>query len=91
MSKIILTWPESQDLLGCKDYRKHSKLINGDRGLEEYGSCAYIVDEDWWEGDLEPNDEEENDEDLEICYDEELEALGFLDEWEDDEEDFEEE
>ena len=91
MSKIVVTWPDSQYLMNFSDYREHSKLINGERGLEEYGSCAYLVDEEWWDSLGEENedwDEEDldNETELEECYDDELEALGFLDEEEEDDE-----
>ena len=88
----ILIWPESQELLGCANYREHSKLINGDIGLKIYGSSAYLVDKEWWEGDIDPidDDEEDNDEKLEICYDDELLSLGFLSEDDFDDEDDEE-
>lgn len=89
----IVTWPESQDLFECANYKEHSKLINGDIGLKIYGSCAYLVEKEWWEGDIDPIDDDDNDEELEICYDDELLGLGFLseDDFEDDEDNFEDE
>ena len=88
MSKIVVTWPESQILFDCEDYQKHCKLINGDKGLDCYGSSAYVVDKDWWDKRTDSiNDNEEYDEENEVecCYDEELMDLGFLDEdeWDD--------
>ena len=87
----IVTWPESQDLFECANYREHSKLINGDIGLKIYGSSAFLVEKEWWEGDIDPidDDEDDNDEELEICYDDELLGLGFLseDDFEDEEDD----
>jgi hypothetical protein len=73
----IVTWPDSQYLFGCANYREHSKLINGEIGVKIYGSSAYLVEKEWWEKDIEQNDD---DEDLDICYDDELLRLGFLDE-----------
>ena len=93
MEMTIVTWPESQDLFGCSNYREHSKLINGEVGLKIYGSAAYLVEKEWWEGDIDPMEDEEDDDeyyndDLEICYDDELLRLGFLseDDFDDDEE-----
>ena len=93
MSKIILTFPESQQLMTCSGYREHSKLINGSMGLEVYGSSAYLVDEDWWNGDIKPMDEDEENEDFEIdqCFDDELFELGLLDDDMWDDENYEEE
>ena len=87
MSKIVVTWPESQILFDCEDYKKHCKLINGEKGLDCYGSSAYLVDEDWWEGDIEPIDDYEDDDELEHCSDYEILNLGFLSEDDFDDED----
>lgn len=85
MSKIVITWPESQMLFELKGFRENCSLINGEIGLEVYGSCAYLVDEDWYNNEEEPIDEDVEDDDfseveLKHCYDDELFNLGFLDE-----------
>ena len=88
----IVTWPESQDLFGCANYREHSKLINGKVGLKIYGSSAYLVEKEWWEGDINPvEDEEDNGAELKICYDAELLNFGFLSQDDFDDDDDEEE
>lgn len=44
----IVTWPESQMVTEYSGYLENAVLINSDKGLDEYGSSAYIVDADWW-------------------------------------------
>ena len=83
MSKVIITWPESQMLFELKGFHENCSLINGDIGLKVYGSSAYVVDEEWYNSEEEDEDEEfeeDNleDNELEICYDDELYSLGFL-------------
>ncbi len=83
MSKVVITWPESQMLFELKGFRENCSLINGDIGLKVYGSAAYLVDEEWYNSDEDDEDEEfeeDNleDNELEICYDDELYSLGFL-------------
>lgn len=91
MSKIIITWPESQMLFEMQGFRENCSLINGDIGLKVFGSAAYLVDKDWYndENGAEPIDEDEDFSEVELqhCYDDELFELGFLDEddYEDDE------
>lgn len=93
MCKVVITWPESQMLFELRGFRENCSLINGEVGLKVYGSSAYLVDEEWYNSDDEEEDEEfeeddlENDE-LEICCDDELLELGFLneDDFKDDEE-----
>lgn len=85
MSKIVITWPESQMLSELNGFRENCSLINGDIGLEVYGPCAYLVDKDWYDNAEEPIDEDDEDDDfseveLKHCYDDELFDLGFLDE-----------
>lgn len=103
MSKIIVCWPESQELMELDGFRENCSLINGERGLDTYGSAAYLVDEDWYDEHsndpfVEDNDDIDNDEDeeydddceLQTVTDWELIELGFLDEddeYEDDEDD----
>lgn len=44
----IVTWPDSQDLCEMEDFWKHAWLINDDYGLRSFGSCAYVVEEEWY-------------------------------------------
>lgn len=45
---IVVRWPEIQDLMSCEGFKSHSYLINDDKGMEDFGSSAYFVDEDWY-------------------------------------------
>lgn len=47
MKKTVVTWQESQNLMEKKGFIKHCVLINSEKGLELYGSAAYLVDEKW--------------------------------------------
>ena len=44
----IVTWPESQYLTETAGHRNHSWLINDNYGLNRFGSCAYVVEVDWY-------------------------------------------
>lgn len=44
----IITWPDSQLLIDTHGYRKHSWLINDERGLNRFGSSAYVVEINWY-------------------------------------------
>ena len=48
MSKVVVTWPDSQMLSEKKGFLENCELINSDKGIEIYGSSAYLVDEDWF-------------------------------------------
>ena len=93
MSKIIICWPESQELMGFDGFRENCSLINGEKGLDTYGSSAYLVDKDWYDErtnapivencvdiDNDENEDCNDDCELQIAYDTELIELGFLDE-----------
>ena len=48
MSKyVVVTWPDSQNLMDREGFRENSYLVNDDKGIEDFGSSAYFVDEDW--------------------------------------------
>ena len=94
MGYIIICWPESQELMELYGFRENCSLINGERGLDTYGYSAYLVDKDWYDEYantpfVEDDADMDNDEDeLQIVYDDDLIELGFLDEedeYEDDE------
>lgn len=102
MSKIIICWPESQELMEFDGFRENCSLINGERGLDVYGSSAYLVDKDWYDEwanapiiedddiDIDNDNENEyddNDCELQHAYDWELVELGFLDEDDDEDDD----
>lgn len=44
---VVIMWPESQDLMDREGFEENCHLINDDKGLGEYGSSAYFVDENW--------------------------------------------
>lgn len=76
MGYTIVCWPESQNLMGKVGFFQNCSLINSERGLKEYGSSAYLVDEEWFKkvenGEIEDTDLYDDDEELEICYDDNL-------------------
>lgn len=91
MGYVIVCWPESQMLMEKEGFYENCSLINSERGLEEYGGSAYLVDKDWYQkfvnGELSDAiyDEEDADE-LDVCYDDSI-IFGDDDEWDDDEDD----
>lgn len=74
---VIVTWPDSQMLMGKQGFYENCSLINSERGIDAFGGSAYLVDEDWYtkfcNGEL-PDDTEEHDDDdeLDVCYDDEI-------------------
>ena len=87
MGYIIICWPDSQELMERDGFSENCSLINGERGLDIYGSCAYLVDKDWYDAYADApfveDDEDEdydNEDELQIVYDDDLIELGFLDE-----------
>ena len=91
MSKIIICWPDSQELMELDGFRENCSLINGERGLDIYGSAAYLVDKDWYDEyvnapfveddvDMDNDEDYDNEDELQIVYDDDLIELGFLDE-----------
>ena len=44
---VIVEWPESQRFMDIPDFEDYSFLINDERGLDIYGSCAYFIEESW--------------------------------------------
>lgn len=46
----IVTWPDSQELCEMPNFWEHAWLINDDYGLRRFGSCAYVVEENWFYG-----------------------------------------
>lgn len=89
MGNVIVCWPESQMIMEKEGFYENCSLINSERGLEEYGSSACLVDKDWYQkfinGELSDviYDDDDADE-LDVCYDDEI---IFGDDYEDDDED----
>ena len=49
MNYLVICWPESQMLSEYSDdWQEHCSLINDESGLRRFGSCAYIVEYDWY-------------------------------------------
>jgi len=46
---IVVTWPDSQDLMELDGFRENSYLINDEKGLDDFGSSAYFVNKKWYE------------------------------------------
>lgn len=76
MSYEIVCWPESQMLMEKEGFFENCSLINSERGLEEYGSSAYLVDKDWYQKFI--NDElpdavyDDDADELDICCDDSI-------------------
>lgn len=64
MEREIVCWPESQMLMEKKGFYNNCTLINSEKGLEKYGSSAYLVDKDWYDKFMN-NELEDADEDIE--------------------------
>ena len=47
---VVVTWPDSQALMDREGFRENSYLVNDDKGMKDFGSSAYFVDEDWLNG-----------------------------------------
>lgn len=45
---VIAMWPYSQNLMEAKGFEENTYLINTEEGISEYGSSAYVVNEDWY-------------------------------------------
>lgn len=48
MGKIVVEFPESQFIDTKKGFFENCSLINSPDGVRTYGSCAYLVNEDWY-------------------------------------------
>ena len=58
---VVITWPDSQELMDKDGFEENSYLVNDERGLEDFGSSAYFVDEDWLNSVEEENEDEPTD------------------------------
>lgn len=90
MGYVIVCWPESQMLMEKEGFYENCSLINSERGLDVYGSSAYLVDEDWYQdftnGVLPDAQYDDDDDRLDVCYDDEI-IFGDDDYDEDEDED----
>lgn len=44
---VVVSWPDSQDLMGKPGFRENAYLVNDEKGIQVFGSSAYFVDEEW--------------------------------------------
>ena len=76
VSMEVVCWPESQNLMGKEGFFENCSLINSERGLEVYGSSAYLVNSEWYDkvlnGEIGDTDLYDDSEELDICYDDNL-------------------
>jgi hypothetical protein len=77
MSYEIVCWPESQMLMEKEGFYDNCSLISSERGLEEFGSSAYLVDKDWYQkfinGELsDAVYDDDADDMLDICCDDDI-------------------
>ena len=45
---VIVTWPEIQELIDKEGFEENIYLVNDDKGLNDFGSSAYFVNEKWY-------------------------------------------
>ena len=48
-NKVIITWAESQMYAEVKGFYDNAELINSNEGIKEFGSCAFVVNRDFYE------------------------------------------
>ena len=44
---VVITWPECQHYMDLEGWKENSHLINDEEGMDEYGSSAYFVKQEW--------------------------------------------
>lgn len=44
---VVVTWPDSQDLMEVEGFEDNSYLINDEMGIRDFGPSAYFVDVKW--------------------------------------------
>lgn len=44
---VVISWPESQELMEAEGFDDNSYLVMDSNGLEDFGPSAYFVDVDW--------------------------------------------
>ena len=45
---VVIQWPDVQYLMDKEGFEENSYLVNDDRGIEDFGSSAYFVSEEWY-------------------------------------------
>lgn len=58
MAYVPICWPEIQHYMDLPGFDENAYLINDEHGMDEFGSSAYFVDEDWL-NDL-PNEDDDD-------------------------------
>ena len=49
MAYVVIGWPDIQQYMDIPGFEENSYLVNDEKGMEDFGSSAYFVDEDWLE------------------------------------------
>lgn len=49
MEKVVVSFPNTQDLENKDGFLENVELINSDKGVELYGFGAYLVNKEWLE------------------------------------------
>lgn len=44
---VVVTWPDIQFYMNRDGFNENSYLINDEKGMEDFGSSAYFVEEEW--------------------------------------------
>lgn len=44
---VPVMWPEIQDLMELEGFQDNSYLINDDKGMNDFGSSAYMINFKW--------------------------------------------
>ncbi len=47
MAYIVIQWPDIQHYMDLQGFEENSYLINDEKGMNDFGSSAYFVDEEW--------------------------------------------
>ena len=47
MAYVVIQWPHIQHYMDLEGFEENSYLINDEKGINEFGSSAYFVNEDW--------------------------------------------
>lgn len=49
MEKVVVSFPNTQELENKEGFLENVELINSDKGVELYGFGAYLVNKEWLE------------------------------------------
>ena len=44
---VVVTWPEIQFYMNRDGFNENSYLINDEKGIEDFGSSPFFVEEEW--------------------------------------------